>query len=210
MALAESVQRTRREPTGRRNEAIVAAGTVFSAKGFHDAQMTEIAGAAGLSLASMYSMFKGKDELYRLVLAGATERMRNTVQDAVVKIEDPADALLAVIDALFESFEGMHDLIRMVMSGNQGLPWRMREELGEGAREVTADFMGWVIALAHEARNTGYLEGIDPEVFARTMVGAVASAAASAAVNSPARPFTAAAPAIRAIFERVLGQPRHA
>jgi AcrR family transcriptional regulator len=195
---------SRRELSHRRADAIDGAAAVFAAKGFHDAQMTEIAAAAELSLASLYSLFRGKEELYRDVLRTATQRMLGTVQDAVAGIDDPAEALLAVIDTLFACFEDMRDLTRMVLSGTQGLPWRMREELGSASRDVTVAFMEWLIGLAREAQRSGQLEGIEPEVFARTLVAAVASAAASVAGGEPGRPFTAASPQVRAIFARVL------
>ena len=196
--------RRERELAHRREDAIEGAAAVFAAKGFHDAQMTEIAAAAELSLAALYSMFRGKEELYRQVLRTATQRMLGTVQDAVVSVDDPAEALLAVIDTLFACFEDMHDLTRMVMSSTQGRPWRMREEIGTASRDVTVPFMEWLIGLAREAQRSGTLQGIDPEVLARTLVGAVSTAAANVAGAEPRRPFTAASPQVRAIFERVL------
>ena len=57
--------RRERELANRRDDAIDGAAAVFAAKGFHEAQMTEIAAAAELSLASLYSMFRGKEELFR-------------------------------------------------------------------------------------------------------------------------------------------------
>ncbi len=193
-----------RELAGRRVDAIEGAAAVFAAKGFHDAQMTEIAAAAELSLASLYSMFKGKEELYAEVMRTATDRMRNSVLDAVGEIDDPAETLLALIDAIFECFEAMHDLTTLVMSTTQGLPWRFREQLGEQGRESNRPFMEWLVGLARGAQSEGYLEGIDPEVFARTLIGAFSITAAASARDEPNQPFTRGAPSIRAIFERVL------
>ncbi len=202
--------RRERELANRRLDAIEGAAGVFATKGFHEAQMTEIASAAELSLASLYSMFRGKEELYREVLRTATERIRESVQDAVAEIDDAAEALLALIDGLFACFDDMHDLMRMVMTANQGLPWRIREHMGETSREAAESFFRWVVGVAGEARQQGYLNGIDPEVFARVMMSAVASAGAHIAQNDPDRTFSSAAPGIRAIFERVLAASAHA
>lgn len=196
--------RRERELANRRDDAIDGAAAVFAAKGFHEAQMTEIAAAAELSLASLYSMFRGKEELYREVLRTATDRTRNSVQSAVENIQNPADALLGVIDAMFECFDDMQDLMRMVMSGTQGVPWRIREQMGETSREAAASFVTWVFSLARDAKEAGYLEGIEPEIFARTMLSAVTSAAANVVNQETTEPFRSAAPGIRAIFERVL------
>ena len=199
-----------RELAGRRVDAIEGAAAIFAAKGFHDAQMTEIAAAAELSLASLYSMFKGKEELYAEVMRTATDRMRKSVLDSVGEIDDPAETLLALIDAIFECFEAMHDLTTLVMSTTQGLPWRFREQLGEQGRESNRPFMEWMVGLAREAQSQGYLDGIDPEVFSRTLIGAISITAAASARDEPNQPFTRGAPSIRAIFERVLRPPARA
>ena len=60
------------------------------------------------------------------------------------------------------------------------------------------------MGLSREAQAQGYLEGIDPEVFARTLIGAISLTAANAVRDAPDQPFTKAAPSIRAIFERAL------
>ena len=193
-----------RELANRRTDAIDGAAAVFAAKGFHDAQMTEIAAAAELSLASLYSMFKGKEELYSQVMRTATERMRKVVLDAVAEIEDPVETLLSLIDAVFECFEAMHDLTTLVMSTTQGLPWNFREQLGAEGRASSRPFMEWIVGLAREAKAQGSLEGIDPEVFSRTLIGSISITAAASVRESPNQPFTKAAPTIRAIFERVL------
>ena len=213
MSLSESPSRRRnrreRELANRRLDAIEGAAAVFAAKGFHEAQMTEMAAAAELSLASLYSMFRGKEDLYREVLRTATERIRRSVQDAVAEVDDAAETLLVLIDGLFACFDDMRDLMRMVMTANQGLPWRIREHMGETSREAAESFFQWVVSLAREARQQGYLEGLDPEVFARVMMAAVASAGAHVA-QDPGRTFSSAAPEIRAIFERVLAPSAHA
>ena len=214
MGLSESPSRRRsrreRELANRRLDAIEGAAAVFATKGFHEAQMTEIAATAELSLASLYSMFRGKEELYREVLRTATERIRESVQNAAAEIDDAAEALLAVIDGMFACFDDMHDLMRMVMTANQGLPWRIREHMGETSREAAESFFLWVVGLANEAREQGYLKGMDPEVFARVMMAAVASTGAHIAQDDADRTFSSAAPEVRAIFARVLAPPAHA
>ena len=52
----------------RRSDVLAAAAAVIAAKGFHDAQMTEIASAAEVSLATVYALFDGKDRIFEEVL----------------------------------------------------------------------------------------------------------------------------------------------
>ena len=63
-------ERRRRDGLERRRaDAIAGASTIFAAKGFHDAQMSEIAAAAELSRNSLYSIFESKEQLYQQVVA---------------------------------------------------------------------------------------------------------------------------------------------
>ena len=75
----------------RREDALAAASAVFAAKGYHDAQMTEIAAAAELSRASLYSMFTGKEELYQQVISSGAEAVREPGADdsGVAEVQHP-------------------------------------------------------------------------------------------------------------------------
>ncbi len=85
----------------RRDDCVAAAVAVFAEKGFHDAQMTEIAARAQLARATLYELFGGKDALYAEAIVTTARRLRDLVCDQVEKIEDPAERFLVVIDALF-------------------------------------------------------------------------------------------------------------
>jgi AcrR family transcriptional regulator len=197
--------RRQRELAGRRADAIAGASSVFAAKGYHDAQMAEIAAEAELSLASLYSMFVGKEEIYQEVMRVAAADVRAAVSERVAHVEGSTQRLLRLIDAFFECFEEKRDLLRIVLSGTQGLPWRIRAKMGDSAREIADSITHWVIGLCREARSGGQLAGLDPEAFAVSLLGAVTNAAARAIEEHPDQPLTRAAPGIRAVFARVLG-----
>jgi AcrR family transcriptional regulator len=196
--------RRRRELAARRTDAIAGALAVFGTKGFHDAQMTEIAAAAELSLASLYSMFSGKEEIYREVIRTAAENMSEAILERLKGVTDLAERPLRLIDALFECFEENHDLLRITHTGTQGLPWRVRARTGDSGRDVVAKFTDRVIALCREASDAGKLGGLDPEAFASSVIGAVSNAAARAIDEDPDRPLTRVAPGIRAVFAQAL------
>jgi AcrR family transcriptional regulator len=196
--------RRRRELAGRRADAIAGALAVFGTKGFHDAQMTEIAAAAELSLASLYSMFTGKEEIYREVIRSAAEDMSRAILERLEPVTDLGERPLRLIDALFECFEENHDLLRILLSGTQGLPWRIRARTADSGRDVVDEFTNRVIALCREASDAGKLAGLDPDAFASSLIGAVSNAAARAIDEDPQQPLTRLAPGIRAVFARAL------
>ena len=191
----------------RREDALAAASSVFAAKGYHDAQMTEIAAAAELSRASLYSMFTGKEELYQQVISSGAEAVRDAVHEKVEALDDPGQQLLCVIDSLFSCYEENQDLIRIYTLGTHGFPFKIREAMGESSLQLFVEFTNWVVGLSREAKRAGWLPGLDPEAFGISLVGAVTTRAVRWLESTPDEPLSAAAPAIRAIFERLLDEP---
>jgi AcrR family transcriptional regulator len=191
----------------RRADALAAAASVFAAKGYHDAQITEIASAAELSRASLYSMFDSKEEIYQEAISTAAIAISDAVRSEVECLDDPAEQLLCVIDSLFSCFQENRDLLRIYAIGTHGLPFKIRDAMGESPLQTSVEFTDWVVGLSIEAKRRGYLPGQDPEAVGVSLVGAVTTRAVRWIESAPDRPLSNAAPAIRAIFRQLLGDP---
>ncbi len=189
----------------RREDALTAASSVFAAKGYHDAQMTEIAAAAELSRASLYSTFTGKEELYQQVISSGAEAARDAVHKKVEALDDPGRQLLCVIDSLFACYEQNQNLLRIYVLGTQGLPFKVRHAMGDSVQEIFLAFTEWVIEIAERAKRAGHLQQLDPEAVGLSLVGAVTKIAAHWIETTPERPLSQAAPPVHAIFQQLLG-----
>ena len=198
-------ERRAHELARRRADALAGATAVFAEKGFHDAQITDIAAAAELSRASLYELFEGKEELYQEVIRTSVERMRDDVIARVETISSPRERILGLIDALFECFEENRDVLRIALAGTQGLPWRIHQNMGDPSRSTIHAFRGWVIKLCRDALAAGALAGIDPEAVAIALVGSVTNAAEHALDCDPSQPLSRLSPGVRELFRRVLG-----
>ncbi len=196
------------DQTRRRGDAIAAAAAVFAEKGFHAAQMSEIAARAELSRATLYGLFKGKDELYVDVIGTTARHVRDLVRSQVEAIQDPAERLLGVVDALFACFEANQDLLRIYARGTHGIPFRIREELGDESFEVFQEFGDWLAELAETAGRAGRLGGLDPRGVSTTLIGSVTMTATRWIETTPELPLSRAAQTIRPIFERLLEEVR--
>jgi AcrR family transcriptional regulator len=188
----------------RRQDAIAAAAAVFAEKGFHAAQMTEIAARAELSRATLYALFEGKDELYAEVIATTARGVRDLVRAQVEEIEDPAERLLGVIDALFACFEASQDLLRIYTRGTHGIPFHIRQELGDESFDLFQEFGDWVTELAAAAGRAGRIGRLDPRAVATTLVGSVTLTATRWIETTPEIPLSRATKTVRPIFERLL------
>jgi AcrR family transcriptional regulator len=189
----------------RRSDVLSAAAAVFGAKGYHDAQISDIAAAAEVSRASLYAMFESKEELYFEVISDAANAIDRMVRERVDRLEDPADQLLCVIDALFECYEANQDLLRIYTLGTHGLPLKAHDAMGDSSLRIFVEFTDWVVSIARRAKRAGYLRGHDAETVAVALVGAVTTRAARWIEFTPERPLSRAAPAVRGIFRDVLG-----
>jgi AcrR family transcriptional regulator len=196
--------RRQRELALRREDVVAAASREFSAKGFHGAQMSEIAAQAEVSLASVYQLFASKDELFEAVTASAAEAVEAMIRARVDATAEPSAKLLVIVDAMFACFEQNRDLLRIYARATDGLPWRARGELGDRTRRISDRFTDWVVEIARAAERVGALGGLDPEVFASALIGAVLTTATRAVESDDAPSLAQVAPRVRALFAKAL------
>lgn len=201
-----SIRETRRdrELALRRDDVLAAATQVFSEKGFQGAQVSEIAVAAEVSLNSVYGLFKGKEELYEAVIHAAAETVRDRVRGEVDAISDPAEKLLCVIDALFACFDEQKPLLKIYARTTHGLPWRVRQALGDDSLQLFQSFRVWLLAIARDAKEAGRLGDLDPEIVSIALVGTVTSAAAKWVEEPGQEDMAGAAPGVRALFQALI------
>lgn len=197
-----------RELELRRADIIAAASVVFGEKGFQGAQVAEIATTAEVSLNSVYALFKGKEELYEAVLHDAAATIRDEVQEKAETLADPAAQLLSIIDTLFACFDNHRHLLRIYARTTGGLPWRVREALGEDSLRVLQEFTAWLVEVAQRAEKEGRISGVDPETLAFSLIGTITTSA-SRWVESPGpEPLSRSAARVRALFERLIATDR--
>lgn len=196
--------RRERELADRRRDVIAAATTVFADKGFHDAQMAEISAAAELSLASLYALFDGKEALYREVMRAAAQTMHQEVSLKVEEVGDPKGRILTFVDAMFECFEEQRALLRILLAGTHGLPWRIRQNMGDASDDLLAGFYDWVRTLCAAVAAERQLAGVDAETLTAALVGSITNLAAVTMEREPEASLSAAAGAVRALFARLL------
>lgn len=197
--------RREQERSLRREDVLAAAQAVFAEKGFHGAQMGEIAARAEVSLASVYQLVSSKDELFQSVIERSARLVRAEVEARVAAIPEPGQRLLGLVDALFACFEANEDLLRIYTHATHGMPWQVRQALGEGPHEQWAEFRRYVIGVARAARGQGAARGLDPEAAALCLLGAVSHAAVHAVESGDPRALKTLAPRVRAVLARALG-----
>jgi AcrR family transcriptional regulator len=196
--------RRQREAARRRADVLDVAANLFAERGFEGTQISEVARVAEVSLATLYAMFQSKDELFHAVLIRAAESIRHVVRSRVDDIEDPAERLLVLIDCLLHCFDENRALMRIYTMGTHGLPWSIRQAMGEPLVDIYRAFLDYVTGLTRAVAKAGRLGGLAPEAVALALVGTINATAAEWIETNRDAVLSDAAPTIRAIFEQLL------
>lgn len=163
---------------------------VLARRGFHQASIREIAGAANLSLAGLYHYVRGKDELVFLALARALDDLTSGLDRALADARTPEAALLALIRTHLDFAFTRSSEMKVVNRDYEMLPEPRRSEIVGKRGEYLARGIDVLAALDPHGRTRaelvsatilllGMLNGIATRPFLHT-AGDVATVAAQA------------------------------
>jgi AcrR family transcriptional regulator len=123
-----------------------AALPVFSRYGFHKTTMVDIARAAGISRASLYLVFKSKEELFRAGSARAHEQTMSDVERVLSSKGDVVDRIATAISAFqegliapFSKSESARELFEINMHLAADITTAARSKLLQLLSETLAD-----------------------------------------------------------------------
>ena len=146
----------------RRHEQIFrAASRVFISRGYHAATVREIAGEAGLSLGSLYSYIRTKEDILYLVFERLTTALRENIRLAVKGISDPVDQMRAALRANIRTIERYQDEILLMYQETKSLDRDSLHHVLAGEADYVKFF--------EDLLETGYQQGVfqgDPRLSA--------------------------------------------
>jgi AcrR family transcriptional regulator len=124
------------EQFARRRRILDAAEGVFSARGYYEASMTEIAIRAGLAAGTIYLYFRDKADLYGSVIVEKMNEVVGRVEAALKSDPSAKLSLRAAVQALFAYHESNRQFFELFLHQQQvarsplnGGHWREMEEL---------------------------------------------------------------------------------
>ena len=116
----ERLPRRERNKIRNREEILRAALEEFSAKGFRDASMQEIAARAEFSIGTVYSLLGSKDELYLELLSNYVEKASTVFFGILEREGDEYERLLNYAIAKGELFRDNPQMARIVVHETTG------------------------------------------------------------------------------------------
>jgi AcrR family transcriptional regulator len=128
----------------------IAAGIIAAVAehGFHEATVTQIAAAAGLSRRTFYGYFKSKEDCFFDTYATIADHLEASMRGAAEGQRGWPRRVAAELGALLEDFAANPDLVRFTMQASSSGCWRWspRECRKRRGRRRRPPAMPWPVA----------------------------------------------------------------
>lgn len=155
-----------------REEIIDAARELFSRKGYHNTQVTDLIRSVGMSANTFYAHFKDKKELFEEVATRSIDDLRLTLKrkretktpdDIVERLEK----IKETYNTLFDFVEKNPQQMLLIIRGGFGIDERMDEDIWRYfsyfASDLAEDFRKW--------KRLGFIDGFDPLILGHMVQG---------------------------------------
>lgn len=157
--------------TERREQILEAAGRVFSQKGFHAANVSDVAAEAGVSQGTVYHYFDSKDALFMAVFeAWETGNLYSEVGAAMDASASPSEQLRYLAGAVGERMAEAGEIFPAHVEFWSHI--HRDPAIQEGFRRIFVDLRGIVAQLIQAGIDQGEFVPIDPEAAAALLVAA--------------------------------------
>jgi AcrR family transcriptional regulator len=156
-----------------RQQVIAAAEVEFARSGFDGTKVSDIASTAGVSQATVYKYFTGKDDIWDALNQQRLHEFSSLGLAAAAGAESRLDGLFRMITAQVAYFVAHPGFLQV--HAREGLSWGTAgAEMGRGAqREVWRSGIDAMITVADELIASGEVPKMRPRVLAGLVVSAL-------------------------------------
>jgi AcrR family transcriptional regulator len=171
----EKSKRKEMELQLRRGEILNQAERIFSAKGFYNTTMAEIADASGFAIGTLYQYFEGKENLYTVMVSEKLDKMYKEIRDAVNRADSIRDKIETLVRAHFRFVENNVDFCNLFIRG-EGASLTKGEMILRD--KMIADYLnhvGYVEYIMRWGIETNSLKKMEPRMMAYVLLGIIRS-----------------------------------
>jgi TetR/AcrR family transcriptional regulator len=133
--------RREREKLRQREEMLAAALGLFSAKGYHNVSMHEIAEKAEFAIGTLYKLFKNKEDLYRALILDQVTTFHDALTKAIEEPDDEIEKLRNYVKVKGAVFRANVSIIRFYFAETRGASFNLMAGLDREIRERYRCFM---------------------------------------------------------------------
>lgn len=165
----ENLKQARRDV--HRQHLLEAAERVFAERGYDGARMQDVAEQTGLSLATVYALISGKEELYAEIHRARGRALLLRAQQATVGCESALQSLLQGVGVYIEFLTEHPDYLRILLRESQ--PWALEPRYISAEQERQwREGLELTAAVFRAAIAEGSIVDEDPVLLARLMIAA--------------------------------------
>lgn len=158
-----------------RRQILAAAEYVFGATGFAEAKVSTIARTAGISLATLYKHFAGKDDIWDALNAERMAEFVDAVRSATAPVSSPLEQILRAARAEVEFFADRPNFLQLHLK--DGLSWGTavsNPDAGHGTqRRAWRTGMAMVARAAEAGIAAGEILPLRPPIVASLVISAL-------------------------------------
>jgi AcrR family transcriptional regulator len=169
----DKLARKEREFKAHRAEILQQAEKIFSAKGFHDVTMAEIANASGFSIGSLYQFFTGKENLYTAMISEKMDLMYEQIREEVMTVQEIVDRISTLIGAHFQFVERNADLCRLLLRGENAPVSEIMVSLHQKMMDDHLNHLMFIENLLNTGVSDGFLRSLPTRDMALVLFGLI-------------------------------------
>ena len=174
MSTTGKLQRKVKEFQFRRAEILDQAVKIFAAKGFHKTTMAQIAKASGFSTGSLYHFFRGKEDLYSVMVMEKVRMMYDEIMGAVSREPSIDGMIRALVTSHFAYVEHHIDFYRLLVGHESGLRSEGLKKLRDNMLDEHRKHVEWIEDLLRDGIRQQVLRDLDTKSLANALMGIIA------------------------------------
>jgi len=173
----EKAKRKAREFNMRREAILAEAEKIFSARGYHNVTMADIAGASGFSTGALYLFFESKETLYTTMIIEKLTLMYKSILEEVAAAKNLNDKLSAFIGSHLRFVEENTDFCRIFLRGENELSPQTMDALRQRLRDDYLNNLSYIENILKAGIKKGVLRNLPPRDIATALSHLVRAAA---------------------------------
>jgi AcrR family transcriptional regulator len=151
----------------KRRRVMEAAASLIAEKGYHETSMRDIAAALGMSAASLYHYFPGKEDLVVALQRECFDDLFSRARQKLDGVTDPTERIYAFIQNHMVFFVENIALIRVLLHEDMGLSKGNRDEI----RHYKQEYMSFAETILREVPRDAGAPPIDPRIVVFSLFG---------------------------------------
>jgi TetR/AcrR family transcriptional regulator, cholesterol catabolism regulator len=156
--------------TPRKEEILEVAAALFAEHGFDAVSLADIAGAVGLSKATLYHYFSRKEEILGTIVVTTIRDLNAFIDQAIARVTTPEARLIAFLEAQADFFEQHQTWFQVLVTRFSNLT---EPKLRDQAVEWRVNYENTIKAIIRDGVNAGVFHTDRPNAVVRAVLASV-------------------------------------